>query len=108
MASANVIILDEHNFESEVINSEHPVLVDFWAEWCGPCQSILPIIDELADEYVGKVKVAKLNVDDNKNLAAKYRVMSIPTILFFNNGEVVSREVGAKTKADYNDILDSL
>ncbi len=104
----NVVSLDENNFENEVINSGVPVLVDFWAEWCGPCQMVLSIVDELADEFKGKAKITKLNVDENRNVAMKYRVMSIPTVLFFNKGEEVRREVGAKTKSDYSSIVNSL
>ena len=108
MANANIIILDENNFENEVIQSQLPILVDFWAEWCGPCQTLLPIFDELADENKDKIKIAKLNVDENRSLAMKYRVMSIPTVLFFKDGEEIRREVGAKTKSDYENILNSL
>lgn len=108
MADANIIILDEHNFENEVLESQVPILVDFWAEWCGPCQALLPIFDELADEYKDKIKVAKLNVDENRSLAMKYRVMSIPTILFFKDGEEIRREVGAKAKSDYESVLNTL
>lgn len=104
----NVVHLDEANFEDEVINSKVPVLVDFWAEWCGPCQMVLAIVDELAVEFKGKAKIAKLNVDENRSIAMKYRVMSIPTVLFFNKGEETRREVGAKTKSDYNTIINSL
>lgn len=108
MTNKNVIILDESNFEDQVINSNVPVLVDFWAEWCGPCQMVIPIVDELSNDYIGKAKIAKLNVDENRSIAMKYRVMSIPTVLFFNNGEEVRREVGAKSKSDYTTIINSL
>ncbi|MPW25346.1 thioredoxin [Alkalibaculum sp. M08DMB] len=108
MSNSNVIILDESNFEDEVINSSVPVLVDFWAEWCGPCQMVLPIVDELSTDFKGKAKIGKVNVDENRTIAMKYRVMSIPTVLFFNNGEEVRREVGAKTKPDYTTIINSL
>lgn len=106
--NTQVINLDENNFENEVINSKIPVLVDFWAEWCGPCQMVLSIVDELSEEFKGKAKIAKLNVDENRSIAMKYRVMSIPTVLFFNQGEEVRREVGAKTKSDYHTIINSL
>ncbi|MFZ7134665.1 MAG: thioredoxin [Eubacteriales bacterium] len=108
MTNQNVVILNENNFEEEVLKSNIPVMVDFWAEWCGPCQMVIPIVNELADEFTDKVKITKLNVDENRNIAMKYRVMSIPTILFFNNGEEVRREVGAKSKSDYTSILNTL
>lgn len=108
MADKNVVILDESNFENEVLNSKVPVMIDFWAEWCGPCQMVIPIVDELANEFEGVAKIAKLNVDENRSLAMKYRVMSIPTILFFKDGEEVKREVGAKSKEEYVELLDSL
>lgn len=108
MSNENVVILNEENFESEVLNSDIPVMVDFWAEWCGPCQMVIPIVDELANEFKGKVKISKLNVDEVRSVAMKYRVMSIPTILFFKNGEEVRKEVGAKSKDEYVSILNSL
>ncbi|SHE41126.1 thioredoxin [Alkalibacter saccharofermentans] len=108
MADKNIVILDEANFEGEVLNSNIPVMIDFWAEWCGPCQTVMPIVDELANEFEGVAKIAKLNVDENRSLAMKYRVMSIPTILFFKNGEEVKREVGAKSKEEYVELIDSL
>jgi thioredoxin 1 len=100
MASEKVVTLSLDNFEEEVENSTLPVLVDFWAAWCGPCKMIAPIIDQLADEFDGKVKVAKLNVDDNRELAARFKVMSIPTILLFKDGEVVNQLIGARPKGD--------
>ncbi len=87
------------DFTSEVLESDTPVLVDFWAEWCGPCKMVGPIVDEIADEKAGSLKVMKLNVDDNPNTARQYGVMSIPTLLVFKGGEPAKRIVGAKPKA---------
>ena len=95
MASANIVTLSQDNFETEVAQSNVPVLVDFWAEWCGPCKMIAPALDELADEFAGKAKVAKLNVDDNQELAMNYRVSSIPMFLVFKGGQVVGQHLGA-------------
>lgn len=92
--------LTESNFESEVLNSDVPVLVDFWAEWCGPCKMIGPIVDQLSDEIGDKAKVAKLNVDEARELAVKYNVRSIPLLLFFKNGEVKEQIVGASVTKD--------
>lgn len=100
MASEKVVILDNGNFESEVLKAEGPVLVDFWAAWCGPCKMIAPILDQLADDFDGKAKVAKVNVDDNRDLASQYKVMSIPTLLLFKDGEVVNQAVGARPKGE--------
>ncbi len=93
------ITLDEKNFEKEVLVSPLPVLVDFWAIWCGPCKVLEPIVDELAKEYEGKLKVGKVNVDENNNLAMRYNVMSIPTLKFFKNGKMVGEIIGAAPKA---------
>jgi thioredoxin 1 len=94
----SVIVLSDDNFNSEVLNSEVPVLVDFWAGWCPPCRMIAPIIEELAKEYEGKVKIAKLNVDENPTKAIEYKVMSIPNLKFFKEGKVVDEIVGAVPK----------
>lgn len=90
--------LTEKNFDQEVVKSDLPVLVDFWAEWCGPCRMIGPIVEEIAKEYSGKLKVAKVNVDEAQNLAMKFSVMSIPTLLFFKQGKVIDQVVGAMAK----------
>jgi thioredoxin 1 len=108
MAAANIVTLTEANFDQEVTKSSTPVLVDFWAEWCGPCKMIAPILDELAGEYDGKVKIAKVNIDDYQNLATKFRINSIPTLLFFKNGQVVDQVVGLKSKKDFKAKLDQV
>lgn len=89
-----VIKITTDNFEEEVVNSELPVLVDFWAVWCGPCQMQGPVVEEAAEKFAGKLKVGKLNVDEEGTLAQKYKVMSIPTLILFQNGEEVKKEVG--------------
>ena len=106
MAGKNVLHFDEANFETEVLNSSVPVLVDFWAEWCGPCLMLGPTIDELADEYEGRVKVGKCDVDKAQQLAAQYGVLNIPTVLIFKNGQRANSIVGAKHKREYKAILD--
>ena len=88
------------NFEEEVLKSEIPVLVDFYADWCGPCQMMAPVIGQLAVEYEGRVKIGKLNVDENPEVMAEYKIMSIPTMIIFRNGEVFSKEVGASSKKE--------
>ena len=100
MASANVIELTDANFDAEVTGSSTPVLVDFWAPWCGPCRMIAPLIDEIANEKVGAVKVGKVNVDDNPQTAAKFRIQAIPTILIFKNGEKKEQITGLTSKSD--------
>jgi thioredoxin 1 len=98
MSSANVVYIEGGNWDSEVIKSEIPVLVDFWAEWCGPCRAIAPILDDLADELAGKVKIAKVDVDKNPQLAGTFGIRSIPTLLIMKDGSVQEQMVGALPK----------
>jgi thioredoxin 1 len=100
MASPLISTLTQDNFEKEVLQSTTPVLVDFWAEWCGPCKMIAPLLDELAGEYNGKVKIGKVNIDEQQALATKYGIRAIPTLLLINKGEVTEQMVGAKSKRD--------
>ncbi|MDC1105365.1 thioredoxin [Prolixibacteraceae bacterium] len=102
------IEVTDANFDEVVIQSEQPVLVDFWAEWCGPCRMLTPIVEELAKEYEGKVVVTKMDVDNNQGTAAKYGIRNIPTILFFKGGEVVDKQVGAVPKTSLATKLDSM
>ncbi|NMA37048.1 MAG: thioredoxin [Papillibacter sp.] len=90
--------IDTNNFNNEVLNSDKPVLVDFWASWCGPCRMLAPIVEEIAAEYEGKVKVGKINIDEQPQLAAKYNVASIPTLILFKDGKPVNTSVGVKPK----------
>jgi len=106
--SENVKEITSTNFNNEVLESDTPVLVDFWAEWCGPCRAIGPVVDEIANDYDGKVSVGKLNVDHENQLAMKYGVRSIPALLIFNNGTVVNQIVGAVPKNRITDILDTV
>ena len=100
--------LTDANFEETVLKSDKPVLVDFWAEWCGPCRMVGPIVDELHTDYEGKAVVGKVNVDDQQEIAAQYGIRNIPTILFFKNGEMVDKNVGVAPKADLAKKIDAL
>ena len=106
MPVANIVTLTEENFPQEVLQSPVPVLVDFWAEWCGPCKMVAPILDELAGEYDGKVKVAKVNIDEYQGLASQYGIRAIPTLLIFKDGEVADQIVGLRSKRDFKAKLD--
>lgn len=100
--------LTDSNFEEQVLKSDKPVLVDFWAEWCGPCKMVGPIVNEIADDYQGKVVVGKLDVDNNQEVTQQFGIRNIPTILFFKNGEVVDKQVGAVPKSSLVAKLDAL
>ena len=102
----NLLHVNDADFESQILQSDVPALVDFWAAWCGPCRTVGPVVEELASEYAGKVKVAKLNVDDNKQTPAKYGVRGIPTLMLFKGGQVVDQIVGAVPKSRIKELLD--
>ena len=108
MSVDNLVEVTDANFESEVLQSDLPVVVDFWAEWCAPCRMVGPVIEELATELAGRVKVAKLNVDENPRTAAQYKVSSIPTMLLFKAGEVSKTLVGLRPKAEIAKYLQAL
>jgi thioredoxin 1 len=102
------IQLTDDTFDKDVVQSAEPVLVDFWAPWCGPCRMLAPVIEELAKEYTGKVKVAKINTDEHPNAASRFKISAIPTLLFFKGGKVVEQLVGVHSKAEIKKTLDSL
>ncbi|GMR07335.1 MAG: thioredoxin TrxA [Gammaproteobacteria bacterium] len=105
--SDNIVHVSDDSFDSEVVNAEGPVLVDFWAEWCGPCKMIAPILDEIAGEYGDKIKIAKLNIDDNSGTPPKYGIRGIPTLMLFKNGNVEATKVGAVSKSQLTAFIDS-
>ena len=106
MSNENIVMLSDTDFEKQVLNSEEPVLVDFYADWCGPCKMIAPFLEDLASEYKGKVKIAKLNVDANADSAMKYGVRSIPTLAFVHKGEVVETVVGAVPRSQLVEVTE--
>lgn len=108
MENSATVSIDEANFDQEVVKSPHPVVVDFWAEWCGPCKMIAPILDEIAKEKAGAVKVAKVNVDDNHSLSARYNIRAIPTLLFFKDGQLRDQVTGMTSKKDLLNRLEAL
>ena len=108
MPSPNIVALTKENFANEVLQSLTPVLVDFWAEWCGPCKAIAPILDELADEYDGRVKFVKVNIDEQQGLATEYGIRAIPTLLVFDKGQVADQIVGLRSKRDLKSSFDRL
>ncbi len=105
--SDRIVHVTDDTFEQEVLQSPQPVLVDYWAEWCGPCRMIAPLLDEIADEYAGRVKIAKLNVDENPNTPPRYGIRGIPTLMLFRNGEVEATKVGAVSKSQLTAFIDS-
>ena len=106
MTARNIVQLTQENFASEVLQSSTPVLVDFWAEWCGPCKMIAPVLDELADEYDGRVRIGKVNIDEQQALATQYGIRAIPTLLLFHQGQVAEQIVGLKSKRDLKSSFD--
>jgi thioredoxin 1 len=106
MSSTQIIHTSDASFETDVLKADGPVLVDFWAEWCGPCKMIAPILEQAAGHYEGKIRIAKLNVDDNAASAAKFNIRSIPTLLLFHKGEVVASKVGAVSQSHLQAFLD--
>ncbi len=105
--SEKIAYVTDDTFEAEVVNAEGPVLVDYWADWCGPCKMIAPILDEIADEYEGKLKVAKLNIDENPATPPKFGIRGIPTLMLFKNGNVEATKVGAVSKSQLSAFIDS-
>jgi thioredoxin 1 len=108
MENSTVIKLDESNFDRELTQDDKPVIVDFWAEWCGPCKMIAPLLDEIAREKAGTVKVAKVNVDESQSLSFKYNIRAIPALLFFKNGQLRDQVTGVTSKKDLLNRLDAL
>ncbi len=107
MADENLVVLTDENFNEEVTQSEMPVLVDFYADWCAPCRMVAPIIEELAEEYAGKVKVCKIDTDAHRDAPSRFGISAIPTVILFSGGEIVQRFVGVSAKADFTTALDA-
>jgi thioredoxin 1 len=107
MAGQNTLAFTDDSFDTDVVNSDKPVLVDFWAEWCGPCRMMSPTIDAIADDYAGRVKVGKVNVDENGGTAGRFNIRGIPTLLLFKGGKIVEQKVGAVGKTEVQKMIDS-
>jgi thioredoxin 1 len=108
MAGGNTLEFTDQNFESDVLKSDTPVLVDFWAEWCGPCKALGPVIDELANDYAGRVRIGKLNTDLSTSTSVRFSVSAIPTVILFNKGEIVEKFVGLRGKKDFQAAIDKV
>ena len=108
MAGPDTLEFTDDSFDSMVLDSDVPVLVDFWAEWCAPCKALGPLIDELASEYAGKIKVGKVDTDANRETSVRFQVSAIPPVILFNNGEIVEKFIGLRTKKDFQTALDRL
>jgi thioredoxin 1 len=108
MAASNIVNLTQDNFQSEVLQSQKPILVDFWAEWCGPCKMLAPVLDELAQDYDGKVRIGKVDIDQQQALAAQFGISAIPTLLLFKDGQVVNQMRGLRSKNDLKKNLDQV
>jgi thioredoxin 1 len=108
MADAGVVEVTDQSFDAEVLNSETPTIIDFWAEWCAPCRAIAPIVKDLADQYGDKVKIAKLNIDENPSVPGRYGIRSIPTVLAFKDGAVVDQITGARPKSAFEQMVEKL
>jgi len=107
MSGPDIIHVTDSSFEGDVLNSNIPVLVDYWAEWCGPCRMIAPILEELSGDYSGKLKIAKLNIDENREITSKYGIRGIPTLMIFKDGDVAGTKVGALSKSQLSAFIDS-
>jgi thioredoxin 1 len=107
MSGPDIVHVTDSSFESDVLNSNIPVLVDYWAEWCGPCRMIAPILEELSGDYSGKLKIAKLNIDENREITSKYGIRGIPTLMIFKDGDVAGTKVGALSKSQLSAFIDS-
>jgi thioredoxin 1 len=108
MASEKVLAFTDSNFDAEVLKSDKPVLVDFWAVWCAPCRAVAPVVDEIASDYDGKIKVGKVNVDENQVIPGKYGIRGIPTVILFNKGQVADQIVGAAPKGSFKQMIDKV
>lgn len=108
MAGANTLEFTDQNFDSMVLESDLPVLVDFWAEWCGPCKALGPVIDELAKDYAGRARIGKVNTDNNQNVSVRFSVSQIPTVMLFHRGQLIEKFIGLRGKKDFQTSIDKL